>query len=168
VADVGGAAWVSAVAQFLVQLGGVGAAGAPPFAQVSRVLVENAGLPAGAVVDEELFGAGGAGEAADGVAGQAEGGGDLAVVAVLGQQPVDVGVPGRVRPAILPDRGGSGDGSGRGAGAAGTSADAATAAGRCSRWRLTARSTASPRLCHRCQRSATWTASGAPRVPPSE
>src|SRR5262249_25522517 len=34
-------------------------------------------------------------------------------------------------------------------------------------WRWTARSTASPRLCHRCQRPATWTAWGAPSRAPS-
>ena len=35
------------------------------------------------------------------------------------------------------------------------------------RWRATARSTASARLCHRCHRSATWMASGAPAAAPS-
>ena len=61
--------------------------------QVGRVVVEDAGPPAGAVVDEQLFGAGGAGEPADGVAGQAQHGGDLAEAAPAGQHPVHVGVP---------------------------------------------------------------------------
>jgi hypothetical protein len=43
---------------------------------------------------------------------------------------------------------------------------AAMAACRQSRCRATARSAASPRLRHRCQRSATWTAAGAPRAAP--
>jgi hypothetical protein len=59
-----------------VQLRGVGAAGVPPLGQVGGVLVEDAALPSGAVVDEEFLGAGGVGEPADGVTGQAEGGGD--------------------------------------------------------------------------------------------
>jgi len=72
------------------------------------VLVEDAFPAAGAVVDEQLFRAGGAGEAADGVPGQAERGSGLAEVAALGQQPVHVGVPGAgpVRDPPVPGCGG--------------------------------------------------------------
>ena len=73
--------------------GGVGAAGVPPFPQVGLVSSQDAGPAAGAVVDEQLLGAGGAGEPADGVAGQAELGGDSRQAAALGQQLVHVGVP---------------------------------------------------------------------------
>jgi hypothetical protein len=57
------------------------------------VLVEDAGPPAGSVAGEQFFGAGGAGEPADGVAGKAELDGDIAEVPP-GQQPVHAGVPG--------------------------------------------------------------------------
>src|SRR5215472_11810442 len=92
-ADLPATARVSVVADLLPQLRGVGAAGVPPLAQVGRVLVEDAGSPAGSVVDELFLGAGGAGEPADGVTGQAQLGGDLAEAAAGGQQPVHVGVP---------------------------------------------------------------------------
>jgi hypothetical protein len=62
---------VAAAAELGPELGGVGAAGVPPLAQVGGVLVEDAGLPSGAVVDEEFLGAGGPGETPDRTAGQA-------------------------------------------------------------------------------------------------
>jgi hypothetical protein len=92
-ADLPAASLVSAGADLLPQQRGVGAAGVPSLVQVGCVLVEDAGPPAGAVADEQLFGAGGAGEPADGVAGQAQRGGDLAEAASAGQHPVHVGVP---------------------------------------------------------------------------
>ena len=132
------------------------------------MVVQDAGAAPSAVVDQELFRAVGAGEAADGIAGQPEFGGNLAQGAALGQAPVHVGVAGagpvrdRPRPQDCGCRGrlrrcrggGRGDGlyCGRQVGA--VAADV--------------RSTASPRLCHRWQRSATWTAPDAPRVAPSE
>jgi len=81
----------------------------------------------------------------------------------------------RVRSAIRPVRTSAGSGVGAGSGscggcgpAAGCGACAGTAAVRCSRCRVTARSTALSRLCLKCQRSVIWTAPGAPRAPPSE
>ena len=58
------------------------------------MLVEDAGLLPGAVVHQEFLGAGGAGEAADRAAGQAQVPGDLRLAAALGQQAVHVSVPG--------------------------------------------------------------------------
>jgi hypothetical protein len=71
-------------------------------------LVQEFGAAAGAGVDQELFGCCGAGEAADGVAGQAEDAGDGPQVMALGAQVVHGGVPladpvGE-RPGPQPDR----------------------------------------------------------------
>src|SRR6516165_1099554 len=70
-ADLPAAALVSAVADLAPQLRGVGAAGVPAPAQVAGVLAEDAGPATGSVIDQQLLGAGGAGEAADGIACQA-------------------------------------------------------------------------------------------------
>lgn len=167
-ADRPGTARIALVADLLVQDDRVRAAGVSPFPQVELIGVEGAGPAAGPVPDRELAAAGGADEPADSVARDPELGGDLGERAARGPEPVHVGVP-----------------------AAGPDGDPVTleitrvlfltwnfavfrelrrrgtAAARCSRWRATARSTASPRLCHRCHWSATRIASGAPRALPS-
>ena len=122
------------------------------------------GLSAGAVVDKQFLGAGGPGETPDRTAGQAQLPGGLRQVPALGQQAVHVSVPG---PAS--DSPGSRQLQGcRLAGRRGRRALGLDRGGQLLAVPLTARSTASARLCHRCQRSATWTACGAPRVPRSE
>jgi hypothetical protein len=77
-----------------VELGGVGAAGVPPLAQVGGVPVQDAALPPGAVVHQQFLGAGSPREAADCAPGQAQLPRDLRLAAAFGQQAVHVSVPG--------------------------------------------------------------------------
>jgi hypothetical protein len=78
----------------LVQLSGVGAAGVPPLVQIGAVLAEDAFPAAGSVAGQQFLRAGGAGEAAHGVAGQAEDGGSLADGAAVARQSAHLGVTG--------------------------------------------------------------------------
>jgi hypothetical protein len=72
----------------MIQLGGVGAAGVPPLAQ-------DAGLPPGAVVHQQLLGARSPGETADRAAGQGKLPDDLGLAErAFGQQAVHVSVAG--------------------------------------------------------------------------
>jgi hypothetical protein len=91
------------------------------------------GLSAGAVVDKEFLGAGGPGETPDRTAGQAQLPGGLRQVPALGQQAVDVSVPG---PASDPPGSRQLQGCRLGGGAA-DGPWAWTAVGSCSRCRLT-------------------------------
>src|SRR5215468_10277262 len=89
VTDAGVPAAVAAAADLPPQPGRVSAAVVPPLVQVGDVLVEDAGPAPGTVMNQELFGVGGAGEPADGVAGQAQLGGDREDAVAVGQQLVD-------------------------------------------------------------------------------
>jgi hypothetical protein len=133
------------------------------------MLVQDAGLPSRAVAGQQFLGAGGPGEAPDRAAGQAQLPGDLRLGPALGQQAVHAGVPvpcpagdppgprqrlrRHRRCRLACRRRGRILGPGRGGQVLAVPADRPL--------------DASARLCHRCQRSATWTASGAPRFPPS-
>lgn len=75
------------------------------------MLVQDAAPPAGPVMDEQLVRAGGTGEPADGGAGQAQLGGDIAEAAPLGQHPVHVGV---AAPRAVRDLSGARDSGRRG------------------------------------------------------
>lgn len=165
IADLSAAALVAAVTDLLPDHDGVREAGVPLFPQVGAVYSSRM-LGCRPVPSRRGARRAGAGEPVDGVAGQTEPGGDLADIAALGEQLVYVDVPGRVRWAIRPVRGArSGGGAGSGAGSTPRAAvvGAVTTASRCCCCRVTARSTASSRLCHRCQPSAACTASGVAR-----
>ncbi len=168
VADGGVAAREAAGADLLPQHGGVGGAAVPSFPKVGLVVVRDARAAGCPVADKRLARVGGAGEPANGVARQAYSAAIAAWLAPAVSSRCTSACLRRVWSAIPPLRSAAGvAGFGVPAGSWAAGGPALAAATRCRRCWASARSTVPPRLCHRCHRSATWTAAGAPRVPPS-
>jgi hypothetical protein len=90
--DGGAAPAVAEVAEFLAEVLGVGASFGPALAEVGVVSPQGLGALASADVDQEFLGAVGAGEPADGVAGQVKLAGDRLDAVAVGQQRVDGGM----------------------------------------------------------------------------
>jgi len=173
----------------LVQLDGVDAALLDALLEVGLERIQLAGAVALPLAVDQLLPALGAGIALHGVASPAQLPRDRADAVALGEQVVDERVGLKARSANRPT-GWTSAGSGPdlwrccGCGPAGGGRRAApwvvevnggrwfrlgpgSGSGRQARWRATQRSTALPRFCHRWNRSATCTASGAPRRTPS-
>ena len=173
-ADGPGAAVPALLLELGVQRGSVAGALVPPSAQVGLEFVEP-GSPGRSA--EEFFGAAGAGEPAHGRAGQAGGAADLGLRVAGVEAGADVGVafPGARCEGALPAAFVHGT---RPAGPCprvpvrcllppSPASARWPAVSRQPRCRVTALLAYSARLCHICQRSATWIASGAPARAPS-